>query len=106
MRHLFSIQRKLSVTTLFSDNNEAIANVSDEEQANEWQNIEATDCDVSKSQALDSIRKLQSFALKGDHFSLYENWRSIDVNYCEFAKRQTKITDYKLFNFLIKLIGN
>jgi hypothetical protein len=34
MRHLFSIQRKLSVT-LFSHNNEAITNVSDEEQANE-----------------------------------------------------------------------
>ncbi len=41
MRHLFSIQRNLSVTTLFSDNNEAITNVSYEEQANELQNIEA-----------------------------------------------------------------
>ncbi len=41
MRHLFSIQHNLSVTTLFSDNNEAITNVSYEEQANELQNIEA-----------------------------------------------------------------
>jgi hypothetical protein len=34
MRHLFSIQLKLNVTPLFSDNNEAITNVSDKEQAN------------------------------------------------------------------------
>jgi hypothetical protein len=45
---------------LVSDNNEAITNVSDEEQANESQNIEATDCDVSKSQALECIRKLKT----------------------------------------------
>ncbi len=97
MRHLFSIQGKLSVT-LFSDNNEAITNVSDEEQANESQNIEATDCDVSKSQALDSIRKLQSFALKGDHFSLYENLTKTEdqlmSTIVNSQKRQTKITDY------------
>ena len=97
MRHLFSIQRKLSVT-LFSDNNEAITNVSDEEQANESQNIEATDCDVSKSQALDSIRKLQSFALKGDHFSLHENLTKTEdqlmSTIVNSQKRQTKITDY------------
>jgi hypothetical protein len=83
---------------LVSDNNEAINNVSDEEQANESQNIEATVCDVSKSQALECIRKLKSFALKGDHFSLYENLAktedqliSIIVN---SQKHQTKITDY------------
>jgi hypothetical protein len=82
---------------LVSDNNEAITNVLDEKQANESQNIEAADCDVPKSQTLECIRKLKSFALK-DYFSLYENLAktedqlmSIIVN---LQKRHTKITHY------------